>query len=108
MTISYIVPISGLIALIIAGILAYYVSRKPRGTQKMQEISDYIHKGALAFLKEEYKIISIFVIVVVIVLLITSYFTDLPWETSIAFIVGAIFSALAGDIGMRIATMANA
>ena len=108
MEVSYIVPISGLIALIIAGFLAYYVSKKPQGTKKMQEISDHIHRGALAFLKEEYKIISIFVVVVVIVLLITSYFTDLPWETSIAFIVGAIFSALAGNIGMRIATKANA
>jgi len=75
----YIVPISGLVALVFAGIFTYYISSKPRGDKKMQEISDSIHKGALAFLKEEYKIISIFVAVVVIVLLITSYFTDLSW-----------------------------
>ncbi|MCD6468172.1 MAG: sodium-translocating pyrophosphatase [Thermoplasmata archaeon] len=108
MDIGYIAPISGLIALVFAGALVYYVSKKPQGTQKMKEISDYIHRGALAFLKEEYKIISVFVVAVVIILLITSYFTDLPWETSIAFVVGAVFSALAGNIGMRIATKANA
>ncbi|RLF51021.1 MAG: sodium-translocating pyrophosphatase, partial [Thermoplasmata archaeon] len=107
MEISYMSPISGIVALIFAGILAYYVSKKPRGSKRMEEISDYIHRGALAFLKEEYRIISIFVVAVVIILLITSYFTDLPWETSIAFIVGAVFSALAGNIGMRIATKAN-
>ena len=108
MEIHYIAPISGLTALVFAGAFAYYVSKKPQGTQKMKEISDYIHRGALAFLKEEYKIISVFVVAVVVILLITSYFTDLPWETSIAFVVGAIFSASAGNIGMRIATKANA
>ena len=105
--IDFIPLVSGLIAIFSAAVLAYYVSKKPRGNKKMQEISDYIHKGALAFLLEEYKIISIFVVAVVIILILTSYFTDLPWETSIAFVIGAIFSALAGNIGMRIATRAN-
>lgn len=99
--------LAGIVAIIFAGILAYYVSKKPRGNKKMQEISDYIHKGALAFLKEEYKVISIFVVAVVAILLLMSYYTDLPWETSIAFIVGAILSALAGNIGMRVATKTN-
>ena len=100
--------VGGIISIIFSLLLAYYVSRKPRGNKRMQEISDYIHKGALAFLKEEYKIISIFVLIVIILLLLLSHYTDLPWETSIAFIVGATFSALAGNIGMRIATKSNA
>ncbi|KAA0002400.1 MAG: sodium-translocating pyrophosphatase [Thermoplasmata archaeon] len=95
-------------AIILSLFLAYYLSRKPRGNKKMEEISDYIHKGALAFLKEEYKIIAVFVIVISILLLLLSHYTDIPYETSIAFIVGAFFSALAGNIGMRIATKANA
>ena len=107
MDIAYISLISGFIALLFAVVFAYYISSKPRGSQKMQEISDYIHKGALAFLKEEYKVISVFVIIVVGILLLVSYYTDLPWESAIAFIVGAVFSASAGNIGMRIATRSN-
>ena len=100
--------LSGIVALISASLLAYYVKKKPAGTEKMKEISSYIYKGALTFLNEEYKIILVFVIVVAVLLLILSRFTDIPWQTSIAFLVGALFSALAGNIGMRIATTANA
>ena len=100
--------LSGIIALFSALLLALYVRKKPAGTEKMKEISNYIYRGALTFLNEEYKIISIFVVVVFVLLLVLSRFTDLPWQTSIAFLVGALFSALAGNIGMRIATTANA
>jgi len=100
--------ITGISAIIFSLLLAFYITRKPRGNKKMQEISDYIYNGALAFLKEEYKIISIYIIVVTILLLALSHYTTLPYETSIAFVVGAIFSALAGNIGMRIATKSNA
>ncbi len=100
--------LAGIVALLFAGALAKYVYSKPRGNKKMQEISDFIHRGAIAFLNEEYKVISIFVVIVVIFLLIVSYYTDLPWETSMAFLLGAFLSAIAGNIGMRIATQANA
>lgn len=99
--------LSGIIALLFAFILAYYVKIKPAGTEKMKEISNYIYKGALTFLNEEYKIISIFVVIVAILLFVLSMFTDIPWQMSIAFVVGAFFSALSGNVGMRIATTAN-
>ncbi len=103
------IPLTGGIsAIIFSLLLAYHISKKPRGNKRMEEISDYIHRGALAFLKEEYKIIAIFVVVVAALLLALSFYIDLPPETSIAFIVGAIFSATSGNIGMRIATKANA
>ena len=99
---------SGVIALLVAAILVYIIKKQSPGNKKMQELSKLIHDGALAFLKEEYKVISVFVIVVTILLLIISYYTNLPWQTSIAFVIGAIFSAAAGNIGMRIATISNA
>ncbi|MBW2974855.1 sodium-translocating pyrophosphatase [Candidatus Woesearchaeota archaeon] len=89
-------------ALLFAVYQAFKVNKKSPGNERMEELSDLIHNGALTFLKKEYAIISIFVIVAVIAL---SVFIGL--KIAIAFIIGAIFSALAGNIGMRIATKAN-
>jgi len=100
--------IGGISSLIFSLLLAYFISKKPRGNKKMEELSDYIYRGALAFLKEEYKIISVFVVIVMLLLLVISQYTHIPWETTIAFVTGAVFSALAGNIGMRIATRSNA
>jgi K(+)-stimulated pyrophosphate-energized sodium pump len=97
----------GFISLFVAGCLAFYILKKPSGSKKMREISEAIHKGAITFLNEEYKIIAIFVTIVTIALITASFYTDMPWQTALSFLTGAIFSALAGNIGMRIATMAN-
>lgn len=108
--ITLLVPIGGIIALIFAAILFFRVKKQNPGTEKMKELSSAIRKGAMAFLKSEYKVLIIFVIVVAILLLIASQFedTNMHWGLSLAFIVGAIFSAVSGNIGMRMATMANA
>ncbi len=101
--------------MVLAGIgLAYmlfkqaWVLKQDAGDGKMKEISDYIYEGALAFLKAEYKLLTFFVIGASIVLAIISQFVE---TTSIlivvAFIFGAIFSAFAGNIGMKIATKTN-
>ncbi len=100
--------IAGISAMLFASILAIYILKKSEGNEKMKEISYAIQKGAITFLNEEYKVILIFVITVFIVLLIASFYIDLPWQTSFAFLTGAFFSALAGNIGMRVATKANA
>ena len=100
--------LSGISSIILAIILVYYIKKKPIGNERMQELSGYIHRGAMAFLNEEYRIISIFVLVVTALLFLLSRFSDIPWQTGIAFLTGAIFSALAGNVGMRIATTANA
>ncbi len=97
----------GILSLIVAAGMAAYILRKPKGSKKMQEIADAIHKGAIAFLNEEYKIIVVFIAIVTLALLAASHYTDMPWQTSLAFLTGAFFSALAGNIGMRIATVAN-
>lgn len=98
----------GLISIAGAIVIALSLLKKSPGTKKMQEISAAIHRGAIAFLNEEYKIIAVFIAIVTFALLAASHYTDMPWQTAIAFLTGAFFSALAGNIGMRIATAANA
>ncbi len=102
-------PIAGVAAIVTAAYLVYYILSKPAGTDRMQELSDSIYRGAMTFLNEEYRTIAVFVLVVMGILLAVSQLTgELPWETSLSFLVGAIFSGLAGNIGMRIATRSNA
>ena len=85
-----------------------WVMKQDAGDGKMKEISNHIYEGALAFLKAEYRLLTLFVIGVSILLFIVS--TVVPsthWLIVIAFIVGAFFSALAGNMGMKIATKTN-
>lgn len=98
----YLIPVVGVIALIYAGILTARVMKAPEGTDKMKEISGHIHEGALAFLTSEYKILVIFVAVLFVVLGFA-----ISWPTALCFLVGAVFSVLAGYVGMQVATRAN-
>lgn len=98
----YIVPLAGVLGLIFALYLAGKISKQDPGTERMQEISAYIHEGAMAFLGREYRILSVFIVVVFIVLGIF-----IGWLTAICFVVGAVFSILAGFFGMQVATKAN-
>ena len=85
-----------------------WVLKQDAGDGKMKEISDYIYEGALAFLKAEYRLLTFFVIGASIALAIIAYFVDTTsYLIIIAFIVGAIFSAFAGNMGMKIATKTN-
>jgi len=95
-------PILGIMGLLVAGVLYAYVVKQPVGTTKMREIADAIHNGAMAFLRREYKILAVFVIVVFGLLF---YFLDS--QTAYAFLGGAICSVLAGYFGMMAATKAN-
>ena len=108
--ISIIAPIGGILALLFAIFLYLSVKKQSPGSEKMKELSHAIRKGAMAFLKSEYKVLVIFVLVVSMLLFIASFFkeSNIHWGTSLAFIIGAIFSAVTGNIGMRMATTANA
>lgn len=104
----YLVPLSGLIGLMYTLIKFNWVSKQDAGTDRMKEISNYIAEGAMAFLKAEWKILGYFVVIVAILLaLMASSNPHSHWSISIAFIVGAVFSATAGYIGMKVATKAN-
>lgn len=101
------------IGLAVLGILfmifkASWVRKQAAGSEKMQSISASIKKGALAFLHAEYRLLVLFVIIASIVLFAVSQAVDTTsWMIVPAFIIGGVFSAFAGNIGMRIATEAN-
>ena len=85
-----------------------WVMKQDAGDGKMKEISDHIYEGALAFLNAEYRLLAIFVVIVSILLTIVSFLVPTThWLIVVAFIFGAIFSAFAGNIGMKIATKTN-
>jgi len=99
---------AAVIGLIYMFIKKAWVMKQDSGNGKMKEISDHIYKGALAFLNAEYRLLAIFVLIVSVLLAIVSYIIPTThWLIVIAFILGAIFSALAGNMGMKIATKTN-
>jgi K(+)-stimulated pyrophosphate-energized sodium pump len=108
--ISLLIPIGGIIGLISAFGLFVNVKRQSPGNEKMRELSNAIREGAMAFLKSEYKVLIVFVIIISLLLFSASFIpqSGMSWQLAIAFIVGAVFSAVAGNVGMRTATMANA
>ena len=95
------------LALVFATVLVVRTAKQPEGTPKMIEISNAIRKGASAYLKRQYVGVGIFFAVVFVLLLILSFFGLLSIFVSFAFLSGGVFSALAGYIGMKTATMAN-
>jgi K(+)-stimulated pyrophosphate-energized sodium pump len=104
----YLVPVMGLIGLLYTLIKFNWVSKQDAGTDRMKEISKYIADGAMAFLRAEWKILGYFVVIVAILLAVMAYTNPHShWLIAGAFIVGAVFSATAGYIGMKVATKAN-
>lgn len=104
----YLVPAFGVLALLYTMVKGAWVSKQDAGNDRMKEISKYIAEGAMAFLKAEYKILTYFVIIAGLLLGFMGYSNPKSSPViALAFIIGAVFSALAGFIGMRIATKAN-
>src|SRR5688572_15835099 len=104
----YLVPVMGAIGLLYTFIKFSWVSKQDAGTDRMKQISNYIAEGAMAFLKAEWKILTYFVIIAAALLAFMGPRNpNSHWGIAVAFIVGAFFSALAGFIGMKIATRAN-
>src|ERR1700759_1838774 len=104
----YLVPLMGIIGLFYTYLKFKWVSRQEEGTDLMKKISQYIAEGAMAFLKAEWKILGYFVVIVALLLgFMASRNPNSNWSISIAFILGAVLSATAGYIGMRVATKAN-
>ena len=95
-------PYIGLLGLLCALLLFIMVGKRSPGNDRMREISELIHRGAMAFLYREYRILGVFVVIVAALLA-----WKLSVETAICFISGAIFSVVAGFVGMKAATKAN-
>ena len=95
-------PVLGVLALLFAFTLSRKVSNQDAGTDRMKEIASYIHEGAQAFLMAEYKILVFFVAA-----LFVAIGFGIGWTSAICFVVGAVFSTIAGYCGMNVATKAN-
>ena len=98
----YLAIAAGIIALLFAAIKFSNISKKGAGNERMREISGFIHDGAMAYLSRQYKALIIFVIIICVILAIA-----IDYKTAICFLAGALFSVLAGYIGMQAATKAN-
>lgn len=104
----YVPIIMAVVGLLFMAVKRSWVLKQDAGDGKMKEISDHIYEGALAFLKAEYRLLTIFVIVASIALAAIAYIVPTTdWLIVVAFIFGAMFSALAGNMGMKIATKSN-
>lgn len=101
-TLTRIVPWLGVFGLIVALLTYFQIKRKPAGNELMQKISEKIHQGAFVFIKREYQIIAVFIVVLFIVLTYT-----LSIKTAFAFLSGAVCSMVAGLLGMEAATRSS-
>ena len=99
----YVIPVVAVITLLFAVYLANKVKKQSAGNEKMKEIAGAISEGARAFLTSEYKVLVIFVVVLFVLIGVGIG----NWVTAICFVVGALFSTLAGYFGMNVATQAN-
>jgi K(+)-stimulated pyrophosphate-energized sodium pump len=114
MDIIYLVPALGIVGLLVMAVKSAWVSKQDAGDKNMQELAGYIADGAMAFLKAEWKVLSIFVVFAAALLAYSGTIHEVngieihsSWIISISFIIGAVFSATAGYIGMKVATKAN-
>jgi K(+)-stimulated pyrophosphate-energized sodium pump len=103
----YMPIVAALIGLVYMLIKKSWVMKQDAGDGKMKEISDHIYEGALAFLNAEYRLLAYFVLGASIVLAGIAYFMSSTYLIVVAFVIGAIFSAFAGNMGMKIATKTN-
>ena len=108
----YLVPVAGVVALVFAWSQSVWVAKQDPGDETMQKIAKLIRGGAMAFLGREYKVLSVFTLIVVILLVLGNVNSGEVNDfrsplIGLSFLIGAIASASAGYIGMRVATMAN-
>ncbi len=104
----YYIPALGLLGLVVMIAKAAWVNKQDAGDANMQELAGYIAKGASAFLKAEWKVLGVFAVIAAVLLAWSGTLVEhSDWFIAVAFLIGAFFSALAGWIGMNIATKAN-
>ncbi len=107
-TILYLIPVLGIFGLVVMAFKSSWVSKQATGEANMVELSTYIAEGAMAFLKAEWKILAIFVVIAAALLAWSGTLVETSSPViAISFVIGAVFSATAGYFGMNIATKAN-
>ena len=103
----WIVPVASVIALLFAAKFFFDMKKADEGTDRMKEIAGYVREGAMAYLKQQYKIVAIFFVIIAIIFGVMAYFGLQNNIVPVAFLTGGIFSGLAGFIGMKTATYAS-
>ncbi len=110
----YSIPLLGIIGILVMAVKSAWVTKQDAGDANMQELAGYIADGAMAFLKAEWKVLSIFAVFAAALLAYSGTITEIngkeihsSWIIAVAFVIGAVFSATAGYIGMKVATKAN-
>jgi K(+)-stimulated pyrophosphate-energized sodium pump len=104
----YLIPLLGIVGLIVMAIKSAWVTKQQAGDKKMVELAGFISKGAMSFLKAEWKVMGYFVIIAALILAWSGTLVENSSPViAISFLIGAFLSAFAGYIGMRIATKAN-
>ncbi len=105
--IPFLVMLAALCALAFAAYKYFAVKRLPEGTPEMAHISEKIRKGAMAYLKRQYKTVAVFFAVIVVLLAVLAFFNLISPFVPVAFLTGGLFSGLSGFVGMKISTYAN-
>src|SRR5687767_9959276 len=106
--IVFLIPAMGIVGLLVMAVKASWVNKQDAGADNMQELAGYIAKGAMAFLKAEWKVLGYFAVITAIILGWSgTRVEDSSPLIAVSFLIGAFLSALAGYLGMRIATKAN-
>jgi K(+)-stimulated pyrophosphate-energized sodium pump len=110
----YFIPLLGLVGILVMAVKSSWVNKQDAGDKNMQELAGYIADGAMAFLKAEWRVLSIFVLFAGALLAYSGTITEIhgrpihsSWIIAVSFVIGAVLSATAGYIGMRSATKAN-
>ena len=104
-SIPYLAVAAAIAGLVLAAYFSMVVNRADEGTEVMRELALAIREGATAFLQREYRWVSVFVLIMMIVISVVLPY-GAPWG-AVAYLMGAVFSSIAGVVGMRIATAAN-
>ncbi len=104
MGLFFIIPIAAVSAILVSISFMFWIFKQPAGNSKMQEIAGFVKEGAMAYLKQQYKVVGIFFAVIFVILWFLVYKGFLVWFVPFAFLTGGFWSALCGWIGMYIAT----
>ena len=103
----WIVPVASIIALAFAAVFFFNMKKADEGTDRMKEIAGYVREGAMAYLKQQYKVVALFFIIIAVIFAVMAYFNMQNNIVPVAFLTGGFFSGLAGFIGMKTATYAS-
>ncbi len=106
-TLFWLVPFASLVALLFAAVFFFSMKKADEGSDRMKEIAGYVREGAMAYLRQQYKVVLIFFVIIAAVFAVMAYFGMQNHIVPVAFLTGGLFSGLAGFIGMKTATYAS-